>query len=201
MKRICSFLLLMAMLTLSVCALAEGSTEDGWIVETQTRHFSVKINDESVSFSTDGASTLAKLFPNGIWDTWYEDDPDEGTMTLHDEGITIDGIPAEEISLQVDRNNSHHSARLSLVTAVLPTGENCIAEFKNALAALTALYGEPDYDPFSEDCVRTYQHTGNLSASWTKDDVMINLSMSRMFYENLTLDYTYLLNYDPADLR
>lgn len=201
MKRICSFLLLMAMLTLSVCALAEGSTEDGWIVETQTRRFSVKVNEKSVPFFVSDSSILTELFPDGTWDAWYEDDPDEGTMTLHGDGITIDGIPAEEISLQVDRNNSHHAARLSLVTAVLPTGENCIAEFKNALAALTALYGEPDYDPFSEDCVRTYQHTGNLSASWTKDDVMINLSMSRMFYENLTLDYTYLLNYDPADLR
>lgn len=191
MKRICSFLLLMAMLTLSVCAFAS---------EAQPSPFSVKINDESVSLSVSDASTLIALFPDGIWDVWYEDDTEEGMLTLSGENITIDGLPAWDLSLQVDRNNSRHEARLSTVTASLPTGENCITEFKNALAALTALYGEPDYDPFSEDCVRTYQHTGNLSASWTKDDVMINLSMSRMFYETLTLDYTYLLNYDPADL-
>ncbi|MBE5778453.1 MAG: hypothetical protein E7331_03875 [Clostridiales bacterium] len=186
MKRIFSLLMILCLM-LGVASAQEAD------------HFTFSLNGVNVSFGMSG-SELRPLFPDGLWEAWYEDDPEEGVLTLLGDNVQIDGLPVEEVTLQADRNNSSLQPRLTLVTAILPTGDNCILSFKNALAALTALYGQPDYDPFCEDCVRTYQQSGSLSATWTTDEVTINLTMNRMFYETLSLDYIYLLNYDPADL-
>ena len=70
-----------------------------------------------------------------------------------------------------------------------------------ALETLTAAYGAPGSDPFDEGGVENYVENGNLSATWTKDDVRFTLTMSRMYSDTLSFYYSYRLNYDADDLK
>ena len=49
--------------------------------------------------------------------------------------------------------------------------------------------------------VEGYVEYGGLHATWTKPDVRINLSLSRMYQESMSLDFSNRLCYDADDLK
>lgn len=154
-----------------------------------------------VSFGMNMQELSALLGDQAARDVWYEDDPDAGTLMLEDCALGVGDLTADDLFYQVDRNNSQKTPRLSMITASLPVGENVIASFKAVVAAFTEAYGAPDSDPFDSFSVDDYVEYGTLSATWTKDDVRINLSMNRRYDESLSLDFSCRKNYDPADLQ
>ena len=153
---------------------------------------------KGVTFQMDYDAVLAALGEGVAEDEWEED---VGTLMLSDTDAGIGDLKASEISFQVDRNNSGRVSRLSQIDLYLPGGENSIASFREALAAITAVYGEPDGDPFDAAGVEGYVEYGGLHATWTKPDVRINLSLSRMYQESMSLDFSNRLCYDADDLK
>ncbi|NLO86499.1 MAG: hypothetical protein GX096_13905 [Clostridiales bacterium] len=131
-------------------------------------------------------------------DEWGDE---TGFLYVLDVENVIGTLTAESLSYQVDSNNSQGTPRLSLVEVILPVGDDCIAAFRNALAEMTSVYGEPDGDPFDEAGVEGYVEYGGLTATWAKADVRINLSMGRMYGEYLNVDFSNRLCYDADDLK
>ncbi|MDD3336492.1 MAG: hypothetical protein PHI98_13425 [Eubacteriales bacterium] len=142
-----------------------------------------------------------KLGSDAQRDVWYEDDDESGALSFQNVKLDIGGLTANDIYFQVDRNNSSGDARLSMVSVDLLVDGSVIDAFKAALASLSEVYGTPDSDPFDDTSVEIYIEYGSLSATWTKADTRINLMMNRMYDQTLSLDYSYRLNYDAADLK
>ncbi len=142
----------------------------------------------------------ALLGEDALVEKW-DDDAGTGSVSMENVKIGIGELVAESITFQADRNNSAGESRLSLISMGLPVGDNAIASFRTALETLTATYGEPDSDPFSESGVESYVENGDLSATWTKADVRFTLNMSRMYNDTLSFYYSYRLNYDADDLK
>ena len=144
----------------------------------------------------------AALNQPGSWETWYEDDAEYGSLSLQDVALGIGDLKATNLYFEVDRNNSAKAPRMCILSAGLEIEGGVIAAFRKALSAMTEAYGQPDADPFNEEGVQGYVEYGALSASWTKPDVRINLNgYNRMYEESLSLDFTYRLSYDAADLK
>ena len=138
---------------------------------------------KGVTFQMDYDAVLAALGEGVAEDEWEED---VGTLMLSDTDAGIGDLKASEISFQVDRNNSGRVSRLSQIDLYLPVGENSIASFS---------------DPFDAAGVEGYVEYGGLHATWTKPDVRINLSLSRMYQESMSLDFSNRLCYDADDLK
>lgn len=155
-----------------------------------------------VSFGMTHEELDAVLKTDSVWESWYEDDDEMGSLSLQNVALGIGGQTAKSLYFQVDRNNSAKAPRMCMLSADLEIEGSVIPAFRKALAAMTELYGQPDADPFGSDGVNGYVEFGSLYASWTKPDVRINLSCyNRMYDETLSVDYTYRLNYDAADLN
>ncbi len=157
-----------------------------------------------VNFQMDGDAVAAAVGGKAEFLSYYgEEDEADGTGYVDVQGVSlgIGDLTAEFLDFDVQRNNSAREPRLTLISATLHTSaDNGIAAFRSALAALTAEYGQPDNDPFDAAAVESYVEFGGLDATWTKPDVRINLTLQRMYAENLTLSYSSRLNYDAADL-
>lgn len=186
MKKIISILLVALLGLCSLPTLAETS---------------VTTLPQGVSFGMNMDKLSAILGDGAVREMWYDGDDEIGTLTLEAAEMGIGDIVAERLDFQVDRNNSDKAPRLSMISGHLTVGDNVIADFKALLAAMTEAYGAPDTDSFDEGGVEGYVEYGMLSATWTKPEVRINIGMSRMYDEMLTLDYTYRLNYDAEDLK
>lgn len=150
-----------------------------------------------VDFQMDYATVKETLGEGVQEDDWGDE---TGMLTLTDVGAGYGDLKAEYVYFQIDRNNSAAASRLSQISMTILCDGNSIADFRAALAALTAAFGAPDSDPFSEEAVEYYVEYGNLSANWIKPDVRVNLSMSRMYGDSLSLDITNRILYDKADL-
>ena len=136
---------------------------------------------------------------------WFEDGIEKdgtGSVFLEDAPLGIGTIQAGFVSFDVSRNNSPREPRLDSISASVVYEGNCIAAFRSTLAELTALYGQPDSDPFDEYGRESYQEFGNLNASWTLPDTRIYLSMNQAYTDNGSIDlsYAYRLCYDLSDL-
>lgn len=110
-------------------------------------------------------------------------------------------LTAYTLNVQVDQNNSQKASRLSMVSYSITPKDNSIAVFRSLLTAMTARLGAPDDDPFNNDGTAQYVEWGTLNANWTKDDVRVSLSLSRMYEDSLSILYTSRVNYDKADLQ
>ena len=135
-----------------------------------------------------------------------EDTPDEmdgevGSLYIETAENAFGSLAAYDLTFEVNRSNSAKAPRLNMIFCGLPVGDSVIASFRDALTAFTALYGAPDGDPFDESGVDGYREYGYRSATWTKPDVRINLSLSRMYQATLTLDFANRLCYDADDLK
>lgn len=136
---------------------------------------------------------------------WFEDGIEKdgtGSIFLEDAPLGIGTIQAGFVSFDVSSNNSPREPRLDSISASIVYEGNCIAAFRSTLAELTALYGQPDSDPFDEYGRESYQEFGNLNASWTLPDTRIYLSMNQAYTDNGSIDlsYAYRLCYDLSDL-
>ncbi len=125
-----------------------------------------------------------------------------GSVFVEDVPLGIGSIQTGFISFGVTCNNSQKEPRLDNISLSLAYDGNCIAAFRSAVADLTAVYGQPDSDPFDEYARESYQEYGNLSASWTLPDTRIYLSLNQAYTENGSIDlsYAYRLCYDLSDL-
>lgn len=151
-----------------------------------------------VTFQMDYAAVLETLGDAVEEDAWEDE---AGVLLLPAGPSGVEGLEAEGLSFQVDRNNSDRASRLSQISISLPTGDSSVASFRKALTALIGAYGQPDGDPFGEESVSNYVEYGNLSATWTNEDARINLSLSRMYQESLTLEISNRLCYRAEDLK
>ena len=136
---------------------------------------------------------------------WYPDDPafcGVGSIFVENVPLGIGDLQAAFASFEVNRSNSPREPRLAYITLSLAYEGNCIAAFRSVLADLTAVYGQPDGDPFDEYARESYQEYGNLDASWTLPDTRIHMSMNQALAENGSIDlsYAYRLCYDLSDL-
>lgn len=178
-------LLISVMLLLPVTCLAEANT-------------TVTALPFEATFQMDYDTVLALLGSETEEDNWEDG---EGILMLLNVPLGIGELMADEVSFQIDRNNSGNTSRLSLIDAALPVGDDCIAAFREALSALTTAYGAPNGDPFDEAGVQGYVEFGGLNADWEKEDVRISLSMSRMYQDTLMLSFANRLCYDADDLK
>lgn len=192
-KMLAALMALLLALAPALCAVAEANAPTTFAVGEEATPLPAGVN-----FTMDLTAIKKLLGDNVELDDWGEG---EGQLIKDNAALEPLELTADSAGFQVDRNNSDMALRLSQISAVLPTGENCIAAFRAALKAVNAVYGEPDSDPFNEYAVESYVEYGNLSATWTKTDVRINLNMSRMFGEMLLLDFTNRLCYNPDDLK
>lgn len=182
-------LLLMMSLVASSCALAE---------ETATPL------PYGVTFQMDGPAVAQAIGGDAAFEAYdAEYDAETGSVSLlgTEVEVGLGDLKATYMDFEVLRNNSLETPRLNMISASLPTEGNGIADFRSALSALTAIYGEPDSDPFDEGGTAMYVEYGGLDATWTKPDVRINLSMQRMFGTSLSLSFSDRLCYDAADLE
>lgn len=187
LKKTLAVCLMMTVLSFGFAVFAEEKTET--LPLPCGVHFGMSLDELSALFGE-----------NAQIETW-DDDAGTGAASMENVEIGLGDLTAENITFQADRNNSVGESRLSLISMGLPVGDNGIAAFRAALETLTGLYGEPDSDPFDESSVENYVENGDLSATWTKDDVRFTLNMSRMYGDTLTLYYSYRLNYDAEDLK
>ena len=143
----------------------------------------------------DADATLGKL----KYDT---DDYDNGAIEYNFEDIAVPGtdLTADSLSVQVDQNNSAKTDKLTSVGFVMDSVDNSIATFRTLLKTMSATLGAPESDPFSADATNTYVEWGTLDATWALEDGRISLSLSRMYEESISIQYTSRLNYDAADL-
>ncbi|NLI21780.1 MAG: hypothetical protein GX418_09565 [Clostridiales bacterium] len=180
-------LLLALALLLPAASLAEGTALPFGL--------QMGMSPQQVTAALEADATLGSLTPD-------TEDYGNGAVEYRYGGVTIPGtdLTADSLSVQVDRNNSLKADRLTEVGFVLSSPEHGIAAFRQVLAAMTATLGAPDADPFGEEAVSAYVEWGTLDASWTTADARVSLSLNRMYEENLTVQYSSRLNYDPADL-
>ena len=134
----------------------------------------------------------------------WEDDLGDGiigSISVDDVNIGVGSLKADSVFLDVNRNNSALTPRLYDIICNLPTGDNVIQSFRDALEQVTSVYGEPDSDPFDEGGVEAYVEYGSLYATWTRDDTRISLNMQRMYGDSLSLDFANRLCYSADDLK
>ena len=182
MKKFFSLLLALALVAAALPALAQEATALPYGLTFQM--------DFDAATAVLGGDKVAK-------EEW---DDGVGSLTLQNVPSGIGDLQADQLSCQIDRNNSAKASRLSMISYMLPIGENSISSFRAVLAALTDMYGAPDSDPFDADATQGYVEYGNLAATWTKADARISLSLGRMFTESLSLNIANRLCYDAADL-
>ena len=154
-----------------------------------------------VNFHMDGQALVEAIGDGAAFTPYYDEDKEIGAIYLDQTALGLGDLQAECVTFEVQRNNSPEEPRLSLISAGLPVNGNGVQDFRNALEAVKAVYGEPESDPFDELAVESYVEYGMLSAAWTKPDVRINLTMGRMYGAYLSLDFTSRLCYDAADLQ
>lgn len=179
--------LMLTVLSFSFAAFAEESTETSPL--PCGVRFGMSLNELS-----------ALLGENALIETWDED-AGTGSASMENVDTGIGDLTADYITFQADRNNSAGKSRLSMISMSLPVQSGAVPSFRAALETLTAVYGAPDSDPFDENGVENYVENGDLSATWTRDDVRFTLTMSRMYGDTLTFYYSYRLNYDADDLK
>lgn len=156
-----------------------------------------------VNYSMNWQETYAAAGENAQSDTW-ESDEDEvhvGSIYLENVDIGVGTLHAGTVYFEVNDSNSAREGRLYDVLCLLDEGDNVIASFRDALAQVSSVYGEPDNDPFDDESVAAYVEYGALSASWTKTDVRINLYMQRAYEDSLTLEFSNRLCFDANDLK
>ena len=180
-------ILLALMLLLPAASLAEGTALPFGL--------QMGMSPIQVTEALTADATLGSLTPD-------TEDYGNGAVEYRYSNVKIPGteLTADSLSVQVDRNNSAKEDRLTEIGFVLSSPEQSIAAFRQVLAAMTASLGAPDADPFGEEAVGAYVEGGTLDASWTTADTRISLSLSRMYEESLSVQYSSRLNYDPADL-
>ena len=147
---------------------------------------------------SDAAALLGEEAEVQCWDV-EPDSMNEGMITLND--ITFAGLDFTDLEVDFSIANSKRVSRLNQIMLDMKSGDNIIADFREAVAALTALYGEPDEDPFSEGAVDLYVEYGALSAEWTKEDTRISLNMNRRYVDTVSLFFSSRKNFDPEDLK
>jgi hypothetical protein len=134
--------------------------------------------------------------------TFEKVDDGDGTVEYLFENVAIPGteLTAATLSVQIDLNNSLQEDRLTSVDFSVLLEESGIPVFRRLLASMTDALGAPDGDSFDESGVEQYVEWGTLDASWTKADVRVSLSLSRMYGDGVSVLYSSRLNYDEADL-
>lgn len=130
-----------------------------------------------------------------------EIDDEVGSYYLETGKGAVGALDCLDMTFEINRNNSAGAPRLSMIFCGLPVGDNVIASFREAVAAFTSVYGAPDGDPFDQGGVEGYTEYGYLSATWTRQDVRINVDMSRPYGDRIDCNFSYRLNYDEADLK
>ena len=133
--------------------------------------------------------------------TWDKEDYGAGSVCYVFSDVAAPGteLTAASAEVQVDSNNSAGEMRLTNISLVFaPEEKASIATFRTLYAALRAVYGEPESDPFAD--TQGYVEWGTLYASWATDDTRVSLSLSRMYEDSVMLNYASRLNYDKADL-
>lgn len=181
MKKTLALLLVMAM-SAAPCAMAEENT-----ATALPYGVTFEMDAQAVTEATGGD---------------YEDyEGGSGVVTLMDSSLNVVELNAGMIEFEITTNNSERVPRLETIMADLPTGGNSILAFRKALAAMTAVYGRPDGDPFDAGAVQSYVEYGGLNATWTKADVRINLSLSRLWGDRLSLDFANRMCFNPEDLN
>lgn len=158
-----------------------------------------------VAFGMNLEEATAAIGEGAQMEEWYEDESEKdgtGSIFLENVPLGIGNIQAGFMSFDVSRNNSPREPRLDSINLSVAFDGNCIAAFRSTLADLTAVYGQPDSDPFDEYGRESYQEFGNLSASWTLPDTRIYLSLNQAYTDNGSIDlsYAYRLCYDLSDL-
>ncbi|MBO5501318.1 MAG: hypothetical protein J6K73_13610 [Clostridia bacterium] len=189
-KKCVLMMLALALLVVPVAGLAEAS--------------SVQL-PYGVTFGMNLEEAAAVIGEDAQVEEWYEDGIEkDGTGSIFVENVPlgIGNIQAGFMSFDVSRNNSPREPRLDSINLSVVYEGNCIAAFRSTLADLTAVYGQPDSDPFDEYARESYQEFGNLSASWTLPDTRIYLSLNQAYTDNGSIDlsYAYRLCYDLSDL-
>ena len=156
-----------------------------------------------LTFAMGWEEAAAALGDQAQQEPWEEDGGEGviGSIWLENCDLGIGTLKASYLYLDVNRNNSALQPRLYDIICTLPTGDNAIAAFRDALSQVQAVYGAPDSDPFDPSGVESYVEFGALSASWTKDDVRISLNMQRMYGDSLSLDFANRLCYSADDLK
>ena len=154
-----------------------------------------------VNFRMDGQAVAEAIGNGAAFTPYYEEEAETGAVYLDETALGLGDLRAEYVTFEVQRNNSPEEPRLYLISAGLPVSGNGVKDFRDALEALKAIYGEPDGDPFDEAGVEGYVEYGTLSASWTKADTRVNLTLGRMYGTYLSLDFSSRLCYDAADLQ
>lgn len=136
------------------------------------------------------------------WQGFSDEMDGTGSVFLSDAPLGIGEIQTGFLSFEVSRNNSQKEPRLDFISASVVYEGNCIAAFRKTLADLTAVYGQPDSDPFDEYARESYREHGNLDAVWTLPDTRIYLSLSQTHTVNgaIDLSFSYRLSYDLSDL-
>lgn len=156
-----------------------------------------------MSYTMNWKETYAAAGENAQSDTWETEDDEVsvGSIYVEDVDIGVGTLHAGTVYFEVNENNSEKSPRLYDVLCLLEAGNDVIASFRDALAQVSSMYGDPDNDPFDEEGVATYVEYGALSASWTRTDVRINLYMQRAYDDSLTLEFSNRLCYSADDLK
>lgn len=158
-----------------------------------------------VAFGMNMEEVTNAVGEGALVEEWYGDENEKdgtGSIFLENVPLGIGNIQAGFMSFDVSRNNSPREPRLDSINLSVIYEGNCIAAFRSTLADLTAVYGQPDSDPFDEYARESYQEFGNLSASWTLPDTRIYLSLNQAYTDNGSIDlsYAYRLCYDLSDL-
>lgn len=158
-----------------------------------------------VAFGMNLEEVTQAVGEGALVEEWYGDENEKdgtGSIFLENVPLGIGNIQAGFMSFDVSRNNSPREPRLDSINLSVIYEGNCIAAFRSTLADLTAVYGQPDSDPFDEYARESYQEFGNLSASWTLPDTRIYLSLNQAYTDNGSIDlsYAYRLCYDLSDL-
>lgn len=146
--------------------------------------------------------TVGVMMENTALADYTEEDYGNGAYnyTVNDIEIPDTGMKANIMQVQVDQNNSDKTEKLTSISFEIRPAEESIATFRKLLAALTATYGAPSDDPFSDENAAIYAEWGSLDASWQTDDLRITLSLSRMYEESISLYLVSRKNYNVSDL-
>lgn len=156
-----------------------------------------------MSYSMNWKETCAAAGENAQYDTWETEDDEVriGSIYVEEVDIGVGTLHASTVYFEVNDSNSAREGRLFDVLCLLEPGDNVIASFRDALAQVSSVYGDPDNDPFDEESVAAYVEYGALSASWTRTDVRINLYMQRAYDDSLSLEFSNRLCFNADDLK
>ncbi|MBE5802333.1 MAG: hypothetical protein E7319_08610 [Clostridiales bacterium] len=182
---------LILMILLALCLCQTGVAEESTIQLPFGVRFGMQL-DEVTQAAGEGAQV----------EEWPEEGG-AGSVFLENVPLGIGSIHAGFVTFDVTCNNSPREPRLDGINLSVAFEGNCIAAFRQTLADLTAVYGQPDSDPFDEYGRESYQEFGNLSASWTTPDTRIYLSLNQIYTENGSIDLSFSsrLCYDLSDLE